>query len=86
VSGSIDRKVGNVAYEEFRSLSHELEKKSGSFSSVMPDTLAPHMLVCPSCSPRINASEDIFGAILTYTVTFRVGKISNPRVLSNLLE
>jgi hypothetical protein len=38
------------------------------------------MLVCLSWTPRINASEVIFGAILTYAVFFRLGKISKPRV------
>src|SRR5262245_34850605 len=30
-----------------------------------------NILACPSCVPRINASENTIGAILTYTVIFR---------------
>src|SRR5437016_2916372 len=35
---------------------------------------------CLSCVPRINASKDSTGGILTYTVIFRVEKISKPGV------
>src|SRR5207253_8098203 len=35
---------------------------------------------CLSCVPRINASKDSIGGILTYAVIFRVEKISKPGV------
>src|SRR5215471_11475183 len=39
-----------------------------------------NILACPFCVPRINASKDTSGAILTYAVIFRVEKFPKPGV------